>query len=92
MSHLTPGPVKPLKPLPLGLWASPQTRLYMAFIGVMLYAYILFFIRTIFYKSQRLDQVGAMVMKTEQMIHRIHTTDFNMAINMERLDNGFLDY
>ncbi|KPJ02530.1 hypothetical protein RR46_09733 [Papilio xuthus] len=92
MSHLTPGPMKPLKPLPLGLWASPQTKLYMTFIGVVLYAYILIFIKTMYHKFQRLDHVEAMVMKTEQMIHRIHTIDLNMAINMEHIDNGFLDY
>lgn len=31
-------------------------------------------------------------MKTEQMIHKIHSIDIKMAINMEHLDNGFSDY
>nr|BAM20828.1 unknown unsecreted protein [Papilio polytes] len=92
MSHLTPGPMKPLKPRPLGSWMSQYMRVYMVIIGLMLYACILFIIKAMFYKAHRLDQVDAMVMKTEQMIHKIHSIDIKMAINMEHLDNGFLDY
>ncbi|CAK1595692.1 unnamed protein product [Parnassius mnemosyne] len=95
MSNLLPAPkaIKQAKqPATPPTALSLKVKLLLVLMGLLLYVFVVIFVKTMYMKGKRLDRIAVMAMETENLIHQVHIVDQNMAINMDRLEDVYGDY
>ncbi|XP_072932344.1 uncharacterized protein [Epargyreus clarus] len=70
---------------------SLKMKIFAVICAFITYILLLMSAKTIYAKTQRLDKMDEMVLKTEEMMHNLHTIDRNLAIKLERIENMVYD-
>ncbi|CAH2038184.1 unnamed protein product, partial [Iphiclides podalirius] len=93
MSHLVPGPPKPVEKQPPNVNVmTTKLKLFLVLLVMLAYVYVLYFVKTMYGKVKRMDRMNVLVMETQQMLHQLHVMDQNQGIDIEQLDNMYEDY
>lgn len=81
--------VKPGKMINL---STSKMKAILAATILMLYVYLLMYLKSIYLRNKRLDEIMAVALKTEREMLNVHTLDKKLAMQMAQIDRLYGDY
>lgn len=71
---------------------SAKLKVVLVLLALLLYVYILLFIKTFYLKSKRLDRILEMALETEKQLLNVHTMDQRLVMKMSEIEKIYEDY